>query len=133
MRLGITLSIDIAEDIPCVTADRTQIQQVLLNLILNAVDAYELSSQRSQEIYVSALLNDNAEILISVQDQGRGVAPNIADQIFAPPFHYLAWQGRRRPVRLSQHRRSTRRRDLACTSEPRRRKVQFHSSGGRCY
>jgi len=65
-----------------VLADRVQIQQVLLNLIRNAVDAMETSPTRDLVITVAAAEENLAEI--SVADTGSGIAPEIAEQLFTP-------------------------------------------------
>jgi two-component system sensor kinase FixL len=65
-----------------VLADRVQIQQVLLNLIRNAMDAMETSSTRDLVITVAAAEENLAEI--SVADTGSGIAPEIAEQLFTP-------------------------------------------------
>jgi two-component system sensor kinase FixL len=65
-----------------VLADRVQIQQVLLNLIRNAMDAMEQTSVRDLTIKVSPA--EHPFIRISVSDSGLGIAPDIADQLFQP-------------------------------------------------
>jgi two-component system sensor kinase FixL len=65
-----------------VLADRVQIQQVLLNLIRNAMDAMEESTQRDLVIGVAAEGSTHARI--SVSDTGSGISPDIADQLFTP-------------------------------------------------
>ncbi len=84
-RRSTEIRFEIAEGIPNLTADRVQIQQVVLNLILNALEAHEVAAQRSH-ITLFARTNANAEILICVGDQGHGIAPNIVDKIFEPMF-----------------------------------------------
>jgi two-component system sensor kinase FixL len=68
--------------IDLVLADRVQVQQVLLNLIRNAMDAMETSSTRDLVITVAAAEENLAEI--SVADTGSGIAPEIAEQLFTP-------------------------------------------------
>ena len=68
--------------IDLVLADRVQIQQVLLNLIRNAMDAMEESPNRNLVITVAAAEENQAEV--SVADTGSGIAPEIAEQLFTP-------------------------------------------------
>ena len=65
-----------------VLADRVQIQQVLLNLIRNAMDAMEGAPKR--ELTVSVTPISNTHVRISVADSGPGIAPEIAEQLFQP-------------------------------------------------
>jgi len=65
-----------------VLADKVQVQQVLLNLIRNAVDAMQEASRR--ELLLSAVPVDNDMVRISVADTGSGLAPEMARQLFQP-------------------------------------------------
>ena len=65
-----------------VLADRVQIQQVLLNLIRNAIDAMEDSATRELAIAIAPV--ESEHVKISVADSGPGIAPEIADQLFQP-------------------------------------------------
>ena len=63
-------------------ADRVQIQQVLLNLIRNAIDAMEATQTRDLSISVEPA--GDAHVRVSVADTGAGIAPEIAEQLFQP-------------------------------------------------
>lgn len=65
-----------------VLADRIQIQQVLLNLIRNAIEAMETSERR--ELIVATQAVDDGLVEVSVSDTGTGIAPEIASQLFQP-------------------------------------------------
>jgi two-component system sensor kinase FixL len=65
-----------------VLADKVQIQQVLLNLMRNAIEAMEKSEQRQLTVATNAVENDM--LRISVSDTGSGIAPEIAAQLFQP-------------------------------------------------
>jgi two-component system sensor kinase FixL len=66
-----------------VLADKVQIQQVMLNLIRNAVEAMtEAESPRRELVVTTALVADMVEV--SVADSGHGIAPAVADQLFQP-------------------------------------------------
>jgi two-component system, LuxR family, sensor kinase FixL len=65
-----------------VLADKVQIQQVLLNLIRNALEAMETSPKR--ELLVAAVLENDNVVSISVADSGSGIAPEMASQLFQP-------------------------------------------------
>jgi two-component system, LuxR family, sensor kinase FixL len=65
-----------------VLADRVQIQQVLLNLIRNAIEAMERSEKR--ELVISTAHADGNMIAIAVADTGHGIAPEVGAQLFQP-------------------------------------------------
>jgi two-component system, LuxR family, sensor kinase FixL len=77
----IEIRIVIPAELPPVTVDRVQIQQVLLNLIRNAVEAMETSPQRRLTIEAAP---DGAAIAVSVADTGSGIPPEIESQLFQP-------------------------------------------------
>jgi two-component system sensor kinase FixL len=81
---GVRLRFNIDRDAGLVLADKIQVQQVVLNLVRNAIDAMEGSPRR--ELVVSARTAPDDMREISVADTGSGVAPEILDQLFKP-FH----------------------------------------------
>jgi len=80
-RHNITVRTELATDLPQVTGDRVQLQQVLMNLIVNSVDAMkEVDGVR--ELAVKSQRTEREEVLVSVSDTGVGLPPQQADQIF---------------------------------------------------
>jgi two-component system sensor kinase FixL len=71
-------------DLPAVLADRIQIEQVLLNLIRNAMDAIDAASIARRHIVVEARRKSSYTLEISVTDSGPGVADEVVDTIFEP-------------------------------------------------
>jgi PAS domain S-box-containing protein len=69
-----------------VIADRTQLQQVLINLVMNSVDAMEGVSGRAREIVVRSDLSEGEQIILQVQDSGCGVDPGQIEKLFQPFF-----------------------------------------------
>jgi two-component system sensor kinase FixL len=65
-----------------VLADRVQVQQVLLNLIRNAMDAMETAQTR--ELALTVAPEGRTHVRISIADTGSGISPDIADQLFTP-------------------------------------------------
>jgi PAS domain S-box-containing protein len=82
-RHSITICTDFAEGLPKVMADRVQLQQVLMNLMLNGMEAMR---GRSGELGMKSQLADDGQILISVTDTGVGLPAENAEQIFNPFF-----------------------------------------------
>jgi two-component system sensor kinase FixL len=70
--------------IDLVLVDRVQVQQVLLNLMRNAIEAMEESQNR--ELVVSAMPADDEMVAIGVADTGHGIAPEVSAQLFQPFF-----------------------------------------------
>jgi signal transduction histidine kinase len=68
-----------------VVGDRVQLQQVLLNLMLNGIDAMKAVTD-TKELTVSSALTEPGSILVAVEDSGPGLDPAIAHQIFEPFF-----------------------------------------------
>jgi C4-dicarboxylate-specific signal transduction histidine kinase len=81
---GITVHTALAESIPRVAGDRVQLQQVLLNLILNACEAMAANPPASRHLTLTSALCEGT-IRISVSDTGCGLPPD-AESIFKP-FH----------------------------------------------
>ena len=67
---------------PLVQGDRVQLQQVILNLILNALEAMNRIPEGPRELIISSARNDAKGVLITVQDSGVGLAPENLDRLF---------------------------------------------------
>jgi PAS domain S-box-containing protein len=78
----IALRLNLAPDLPQVLGDRVQLQQVLLNLILNAIEAMSTVENRSKELVIGTEARDAAEVLVTVCDSGIGLDVRSAEQIF---------------------------------------------------
>jgi two-component system sensor kinase FixL len=70
--------------LPKVWADRPQIQQLVLNLVRNAIEALAEVPSESREVTIRTACNENGEVVVSVSDRGPGVAPAIAQHLFTP-------------------------------------------------
>ena len=83
-RNRISLLTDLTADLR-VRGDRVQLQQVLINLIMNAVEAMRTSTGRTRELLIRSAKNPDG-VLVQVQDSGPGMEPEVADRIFEPFF-----------------------------------------------
>ena len=81
---GIVLHTDLSTGDRSVRGDRVQLQQVLLNLILNAIEAMKSVTDRPRELAVSSMLAEPEGVLVSIEDSGSGLDPAIATRIFEP-------------------------------------------------
>jgi signal transduction histidine kinase len=82
-RSGARLQTDFADDLPRVSVDRVQVQQVILNLLLNATDAMAGIVDRPRALLVRTSLQDDGGVLLAVRDSGVGVDPQAAERLFA--------------------------------------------------
>ena len=84
-RSRVSLRTDLAPDLPYVLGDRVQLQQVMLNLIMNGIDAMSMITDRPRELLIHSAKHSEG-VLIQVQDSGAGIDPGQADRIFEPFF-----------------------------------------------
>jgi C4-dicarboxylate-specific signal transduction histidine kinase len=80
-RYNITVRMELAADLPRIMGDRVQLQQVLMNLIVNSIDAMK-EVDGARELTVKSQRTDEEEVLVSVSDAGVGLPRQQADQIF---------------------------------------------------
>jgi signal transduction histidine kinase len=83
---GISVTTEYRDDLPQIYADRIQIQQVILNLIKNAIEAMRSSPRDKRHLRVVTGLNGNSDISVSVRDTGPGIGAKDRDSIFDPFF-----------------------------------------------
>jgi PAS domain S-box-containing protein len=74
------------EGLPPVEADRVQLQQVLLNLIINAIEAMRGVAEGSRELMITTARNDSGSIMVSLRDTGPGLDPKEVDRVFEAFF-----------------------------------------------
>jgi len=82
----VTLELDLTGSVPPVVGDRVQLQQVLLNLILNGMDALDGATGRHRRVRVTARRESPQAVEISVRDTGRGIALHQIEHVFDPFF-----------------------------------------------
>jgi PAS domain S-box-containing protein len=80
-RQAVAICTDLVDDLPKAMADPVQLQQVLMNLMLNGLEAMKGMSAAA-ELTIKSRRDGNGDLLISVSDTGVGLAPEHADQIF---------------------------------------------------
>ncbi|WP_246801404.1 PAS domain-containing sensor histidine kinase [Bradyrhizobium genosp. L] len=78
----VSLRLDLTPDLPLVLADRVQLQQVLLNLIINGIEAMQPVIDRPRELAIRSWQDEARQILVSVSDCGVGIAAETAGRLF---------------------------------------------------
>jgi PAS domain S-box-containing protein len=81
-RRRVALNMEFATDLPDVRGDRVQLQQVILNLVLNAADAMNTVDDRPRDLCVQTLLAPSGEVQLSVRDAGVGLDASAAERLF---------------------------------------------------
>ncbi len=81
---GVSVSVFYQEGLPQILADRTQLQQVILNLIRNAIDAMESKHRSGRTLRLATRLEGASSVVLSIQDSGTGINPADQERIFDP-------------------------------------------------
>jgi len=79
---GVLLKTQLAEDLPVIQADRVQLEQVILNLIINAVEAMSGVGEASRQLLIRTGKDASGAVLVAVQDSGPGLSPESFDRVF---------------------------------------------------
>lgn len=86
LRNGAELVTELAPDLHTVLGDSIQLQQVILNLLVNGIDAMSAVDGRERTLIVRSRSHDGNQIRVSVQDSGIGVSPEVMGRLFEPFF-----------------------------------------------
>ena len=82
----VSLRTQLSPALPNVMADKVQLQQVVMNLILNGMDAMSENDVREKELLIRSEKDTADQVLIAVEDSGAGIDPETAEKIFEPFF-----------------------------------------------
>ena len=85
-RHHVSLRRELVPDLPTVFGDRVQLQQVILNLIANGIEAMEAVTERPRELSIGSKATDDDRVLVSVSDCGVGIGPESVDHLFEAFF-----------------------------------------------
>jgi len=81
-RHGVSAQTQLANDLPPIEGDRVQLQQVMLNLIVNAVEAMDAMRDGARHLLVSTARMESGDVLVAVQDSGPGIDATALDAVF---------------------------------------------------
>jgi C4-dicarboxylate-specific signal transduction histidine kinase len=79
---GASMRMELAPALPAVLGDRIQLQQVVVNLVMNGVDAMTTITDRPREILIQSQPHETREVLVAVRDSGIGIDSESADRLF---------------------------------------------------
>jgi len=82
LRHRVSVQTDLHSNLPTIMADRVQLQQVVLNLVMNGIDAMRAVADRSRILTVRSMLSDRGNIAVNVADSGIGLDPANRERIF---------------------------------------------------
>ena len=82
----VSLNLELAPALPAVLGDRVQLQQVIINLIVNGMEAMAPVTDRSRALVIRSQLDDAGQVLVAVEDAGVGIDPGNVRQLFEPFF-----------------------------------------------
>src|SRR6202007_3191312 len=80
----VSLRTELAPALPMIFGDRVQLQQVIINLVMNGIEAMHSVTDRSRELVVSSGQDETGQALVSVSDCGVGIAAENVEQLFRP-------------------------------------------------
>ncbi len=83
---GITLRNDMPDGLPLIMGASVQLQQVILNLVTNAVEAMSVTKDRNRCLTIAARRDRRTNLVITVEDTGSGIDPAHLDHVFEPLF-----------------------------------------------
>jgi C4-dicarboxylate-specific signal transduction histidine kinase len=82
LKNGVSMQTQLAEGLPVIQGDRVQLQQVMLNLIINAIQAMSGVRERSRELLIGTREYASNGVLVEVRDSGPGLSPESVDRVF---------------------------------------------------
>jgi PAS domain S-box-containing protein len=83
---GVSLRMELASGLPPIFGDRVQLQQVMINLVMNGIEAMQQVSDRRRELKIRSGQDDRGGVFLTITDCGVGIAPEESERMFAPFF-----------------------------------------------
>ena len=90
--IGVIVQTDFEENLPAVSGDRVQLQQVILNLVMNAADAMKTIDGRARKLLVATARDNSTRVRLSLRDSGVGIEPRDFEKLF-DAFYTTKTQG----------------------------------------
>ena len=83
---GVSLRTELAPTLPSVLADRVQLQQVIINLVMNGIEAMQPITERPRELIIRSQQDEARQVLVTVEDRGVGISAENAERLFSAFF-----------------------------------------------
>ncbi|WP_018320300.1 PAS domain S-box protein [Bradyrhizobium sp. WSM2793] len=83
---AVSVRMELASDLPSICGDRIQLQQVLINLVVNGIEAMHANVDRPRELAIRSSRTDDDRLLLTVTDRGVGLGNDVKERIFNPFF-----------------------------------------------
>jgi signal transduction histidine kinase len=80
------LPVELAPALPKILGDRVQLQQVIINLVMNGIEAMQSVTDRPRELLIRSRQDEKQQVLVSVTDCGVGISAENANRLFNPFF-----------------------------------------------
>ncbi len=82
----VSLRLELKPAVPMILGDRVQLQQVIINLVMNGIEAMQSVTDRPRELVIRSRQDETQQVLVSVTDCGVGISAEDADQLFSAFF-----------------------------------------------
>jgi C4-dicarboxylate-specific signal transduction histidine kinase len=92
LRNNVSLQAELGSQLPLVLGDRVQLQQVVLNLVMNGIEAMRSVGDRALQLRIRSARHDPNQVVVAVADSGAGIDPQVIGRIFEP-FYTTKPQG----------------------------------------
>ena len=86
MRSRVSLQVELAPALPAVRGDRVQLQQLIINLVINGIEAMATVTHAQRKLLIQSHLHEADQVVVAVQDLGCGIDPENAEKLFNPFF-----------------------------------------------
>ena len=83
---GVSLRMELSASLPSARGDRVQLQQVIMNLVMNGVDAMALVGNRPSILRIESRIDESGNVLVAIDDTGAGLEASMLERIFEPLF-----------------------------------------------
>jgi signal transduction histidine kinase len=81
---GVSMQMALEAGLPLIEGDRVQLQQVVLNLVVNAVQAMGAAGEGPRELFITTAQTEPTGVMVAVKDSGPGLAPATVERLFEP-------------------------------------------------